>query len=66
MASVKSIPTSHSEFKSYRGKVWERVTTGNLKYKYCVGDYADKAAAQANLKEVHKVFPQAFITTFER
>ncbi len=66
MASIKSIPTSHSEFKSYRGKVWERVTTGNLKYKYCVGDYADKAAAQANLKEVHKVFPQAFITTFER
>ena len=66
MASVKSIPSTHSEFKSYRGKVWERQTSGALKYKYCVGDYADKAAAQADIKEVHKEFPQAFIISFER
>jgi N-acetylmuramoyl-L-alanine amidase len=66
MASVKSIPSTHSEFKSYRGKVWERQTTGALKYKYCVGDYADKATAQAEIKEVQKEFPQAFIISFER
>jgi hypothetical protein len=66
MASVESIPSSHSEFKSYRGKVWKRTTSGALKYKYCIGDFADRATAQARLKEVQKEFPQAFITTFEK
>ena len=66
MASVNSIPTSHSEFKSYKGKVWEYVGNGTLKYKYCVGDYATKSAAQEAIKEVRKEFPQAFILTFER
>ena len=66
MASVESIPSSHSEFKSYRGKVWKRTTSGALKYKYCIGDFADRATTQARLKEVQKEFPQAFITTFEK
>ena len=66
MASVNSISTSHNEFKSYKGKAWEYVGSGTLKYKYCVGDYATKSEAQEAIKEVRKEFPQAFILTFER
>lgn len=66
MASVKPVSTSHAEFKSYRGKVWEHIGGGSLKYKYCVGDYATKAIAQEQIKEVRKEFPQAFIISFER
>jgi len=66
MASVKRISTSHPELKSYRGKAWILEGAGALKYKYCYGDFADKAIAQEHIKEVRKEFPQAFIATFER
>ena len=66
MASAKHISTSHAEFKSYRGKVWEHIGSGSLQYKYCVGDYATKAIAQEHIKEVRKEFPQAFIISFEK
>lgn len=66
MASVISLPPSHNEFKSYKGRVWVRKTTGSLPYKYCVGDYADKASAQTAIEKVHKEFPQAFIVSFEK
>ena len=66
MASAKPVSTSHAEFKSYRGKVWEHIGGGSLKYKYCVGDYATKAVAQEHIKAVRKEFPQAFIISFER
>ena len=66
MASAKPVSTSHTEFKSYRGKVWEYIGSGSLKYKYCVGDYATKAVAQEHIKEVRKEFPQAFIISFDK
>ena len=66
MASAKPVSTSHAEFKSYRGKVWEHIGGGSLKYKYCIGDYATKAVAQEHIKAVRKEFPQAFIISFER
>ena len=66
MASVKKIPTDHPELKSLRGKVWVLEGTGTLKYKYCYGDFADKAAAQKHIEAVRKEFPQAFITTYEK
>ena len=66
MASVKRIPTNHPELKSLRGKVWVLEGTGALKYKYCYGDFADKAAAQKHIEAVRKEFPQAFITTYEK
>ena len=66
MASVKAIPTNHPELKSYRGKTWILEGAGSLKYKYCYGDFADKATAQRYIAEVRKEFPQAFIATFER
>jgi hypothetical protein len=54
--------------KSYKSKAWilESSSTTRYKYKYCVGDFADKASAQEMLKEVRNEFPQAFIITFER
>jgi len=66
MASAKRIPTDHPELKSLRGKVWVLVGSGALKYKYCYGDFADKAAAQRHLEGVRKDFPQAFITTYDK
>ena len=66
MASVKKIPTDHPELKSYRGKVWVQETSGSIKYKYCYGDFADKAVAQKHIAEVRKEFPQAFIITFDK
>ena len=66
MASVKRIPTNHPELKSLRGKVWVLEGTGALKYKYCYGDFADKATAQKHIEAVRKEFPQAFITTYEK
>ena len=66
MASVKRIPTDHPELKSYRGKVWVLVGTSALKYKYCYGDFADKATAQRHIEAVRKEFPQAFIIAYDK
>lgn len=66
LASAKSIPTSHPELKSYRGKVWVLESNSSMKYKYCYGDFADKATAQKELLEVRKEFPQAFIITYDK
>ena len=66
MASVKKIPTDHPELKSYRGKVWVLESGSTLKYKYCYGDFADKAVAQTQIEAVRKEFPQAFIITYEK
>ena len=66
MASVKKIPTNHPELKGYRGKVWILESSSTLKYKYCYGDFADKAVAQKHIETVRKEFPQAFIIAFEK
>ena len=66
MASATKISTSHHELKSYRGKAWILEGNGSLKYKYCYGDFADKATAQTHIAEVRKEFPQAFIITFDK
>ena len=66
MASVKKIPTDHPELKSYRGKVWVLESGSTLKYKYCYGDFADKAVAQTQIEAVRKEFPQAFIITYDK
>ncbi len=67
MASVKRIPTDHPELKSLRGKVWVlESSNSSLRYKYCYGDFADKATAQRHIESVRKDFPQAFIITYEK
>ncbi len=66
MAGANKIATNHPEFKSYRGKIWILEGTGSIKYKYCYGDFADKAAAQQHLTAVRKEFPQAFVISFDK
>ncbi|MBQ9138149.1 MAG: N-acetylmuramoyl-L-alanine amidase [Alistipes sp.] len=61
MASKSEVSVNDSRFGSYKGKVRQVRAEGAYSYKYCVGDYADRAAAQATVASVRKVFPQAFV-----
>lgn len=61
MASRGAVSLSDSRFGSYKGKVREVRADGVFSYKYCIGDYADKAVAQSAVKGVRKSFPQAFV-----
>ena len=61
MANDKPISLDHSEFKAYKGSVKEVLSEGRFKYKYCVGDYADRASAQADIAAVRKSFASAFV-----
>ncbi len=66
-AGNNDLSTSHPCFKSYRGKVWiYRPTNSPVKYKYCYGEFTDKAVAQKQIEAVRKEFPNAFITSFEK
>lgn len=60
-ASAKRVPLSSPGFGSYKGKVGEYRSEGPFGYKYCVGEYADRAAAQRELPRVRKQFPDAFV-----
>lgn len=60
-ASTKLVPLSSSCFGPYKGKVGEYSSEGRFGYKYCVGEYADRAAAQRDLKRVRTHFPDAFV-----
>ena len=61
MANDKPISLDHSEFGAYKGSVREVLAEGRFKYKYCVGDYADRASAQAEVAAVRKCFTSAFV-----
>lgn len=61
MASKSAVSVNDSRFGSYKGKVRQVRADGAFSYKYCVGDYADKASAQATVATVRKSFPQAFV-----
>ena len=61
MASKSEVATTDSRFGNYKGKVRQVRAEGAYSYKYCVGDYADKATAQSNVATVRKSFPQAFV-----
>lgn len=61
LASAKPVSLRSSEFRSYRGKVRQLKSSGSLPYKYCVGEFDTQAAAQRHLRQVRKVFPDAFV-----
>lgn len=65
IASVKSVPLRDAQFRSYRGKVEEYRSEGRFRYKYCVGRFSDKAAAQRKLKEVRREFRDAFVVRYD-
>ncbi|MEG2060652.1 MAG: N-acetylmuramoyl-L-alanine amidase [Alistipes sp.] len=60
-ASVKTVSTSSSQFKAYRGKVRQYTSEGNFRYKYCVGEFETPQAAQRKFAEVRRLFPEAFV-----
>ena len=64
LASAKPLPVRSSQFRSYRGKVKQYTSEGRFPYKYCVGEYDDRAAAQRRLREVRRVFPDAFVVGY--
>ena len=63
MASASSVPVSSAQFRAYRGKVKEYKAEGRFPYKYGVGEYDTREAAQRKLAEVRKVFPGAFVVS---
>lgn len=65
LASPTKVPIGSSRFKSYQGKVKQYASDGKYRYKYCVGLYPDKTAAQRRLKEVRRIFPDAFVVCCE-
>ncbi len=65
MASADRLKTSDARFGAYRNKVKEYRAGGRFPYKYCVGEYVDRAAAQAELKTVRQKFSTAFVVAVE-
>lgn len=65
MASADRLKTGDARFGAYRNKVKEYRAGGRFPYKYCVGEYADRAAAQAGLKTVRQKFSTAFVVAVE-
>ena len=61
LASAKSIPLNSAQFRSYRGKVRQYTSQGRFPYKYCVGEFESRTAAQRKAAEVRKIFPEAFV-----
>ena len=61
MASQKAVSLNDARFNSCKGKVRQVRADGPYSYKYCVGDYAERSAAQANVANIRKNYPQAFV-----
>ena len=61
MASASPVPLASAQFRAYRGKVKEYAAEGRFPYKYGVGEYGTREAAQRKLAEVRKVFPLSLI-----
>lgn len=66
MAGKERVAVSKIDFKSLQKEVWILEIPETKIYKYCYGEYNDRASAQKHLNEVHKEFPQAYIISFER
>lgn len=61
MASKTPLSLNDACFKSRRGKVACYSSTGDYKYKYCVGFYESREAAQKAVPELKKEFGGAFV-----
>ena len=68
MAAQNKTPIKNIDFKSLQNGVWilELDATNGIRYKYCYGDFGSINEARGQLDKVHKEFPQAFITSFNR
>ncbi len=66
LSSGKVLKENDSQFKNYRNKVWYFESTGGYRYKYCIGRFATRAEASAELKEVKKYFSDAFVVEYSK
>lgn len=64
ISSMKEVDTKDYQFKEYKGCVHLIMGTGKYKYKYCFGRYKSSADAQEDLREVRKVFKDAYVVKF--
>lgn len=65
LASTKKLKPGDWQFRSYKNKVLEMRSSGRYRYKYCVGRYATKAAAQKELPKVKRTFSDAYVVAYE-
>lgn len=63
MASATQVSVSSAQFRDYKGQVKQFTSEGRFPYKYCVGEYETRDAAQRKAAEVRKVFPGAFVVS---
>ncbi len=67
MALAKKIPTSSSEFKNYKSQV--RLYTSDINpkfpYRYCIGEFKDKAAADKEAQRIRKSFKGAYVVKYK-
>jgi N-acetylmuramoyl-L-alanine amidase len=65
MASATPLSIDDARFGKQQGKVCQYVADGAYKYKYCVGRYADRAAAQQAATALRLEFSGAFVIEVE-
>ena len=63
MASATPVPVDSPQFRAYKGKVKQYRGEGRFPYKYGVGEFDTREAAQRQAAEVRKVFPGAFVVS---
>lgn len=66
LASPDRVSLDSPRFKNYKGKVKQYTAEGTYHYKYCVGFYADREAAQATVAEIRRAFSGAFVVRCEK
>lgn len=64
ISSIKEVDTMDYQFKEYKGKVRLLMGSGKYKYKYCYGSYKSSADAQEDLREVRKLFKDAYVIKY--
>ncbi len=65
LSSIKRVSLNDRQFKSYKERVWERVTEDKYKYKYYVGKYRTRDEAADDLSAVRRTFKDAYIVAFK-
>ena len=65
LSSKHHLESNDTQFKSYRGEVFELKGTGSYCFKYCVGRYATRTEARELLDKVKSEFKDAYIVHFE-
>lgn len=66
MAGNAKVAITEERFKWLRNKVWIMELPGDVKYRYCYGDFASADEARKYLDDVHTEYPRAFVVPYNR